>query len=146
MKRGWQEQNCYLDNSNTTLKSNRKENEYLEGIMTKEDAMFGKKELLFRPKQTSFVNEGSFELEMRNGGSNLHQAVTNGSVSDVRVFLLDEEHNIDKMDAQHGMTALHMASKYNRIEIVNLLLDFGASVDSKSTDGSTALHIASRYV
>lgn len=130
--------------SDSRIRRQSEKDDYLEGIMSKEDTMFGKKGLLFGPEQT--LNEGGFELELRNGGSNLRQAVTNGSLNDVRVFLSDEEHNVNTIDAQHGLTALHMASKRNRIEVINLLLDFGADVDTKSTDGSTALHIASRYV
>jgi hypothetical protein len=41
-----------------------------------------------------------------------------------------------------GMTALALATKYNRIESVKLLLDRGAKVDIKNSEGDTAYDIA----
>ena len=43
----------------------------------------------------------------------------------------------------YGTTALHYASRYGRLEIVQLLLCQGADVSFRDNSGSTALDIAS---
>ena len=41
-----------------------------------------------------------------------------------------------------GNTALHYAARFNRANIVQLLLDNNAHIDRKNADGETALDIA----
>lgn len=41
------------------------------------------------------------------------------------------------------MTPLHWAAKVQDVEILQLLLDFGAEVDLQDFEGATPLHIAS---
>lgn len=50
------------------------------------------------------------------------------------------------MNAQNskGDTALHVATRGNKINLVRLLLEKGVSTDFLNNDGDTALHIAIR--
>ena len=50
--------------------------------------------------------------------------------------------NLDAQAATNGWTALHIAAFYDRRVLANVLLDCGASVGVKSTDGKTALALA----
>lgn len=43
---------------------------------------------------------------------------------------------------EDGFTALMLAAKYGKLEAVELLIRAGASIEHKSTDGWTALHLA----
>lgn len=44
---------------------------------------------------------------------------------------------------QNGLNALHLASKDGHVSVVSELLKRGATVDSATKKGNTALHIAS---
>lgn len=46
--------------------------------------------------------------------------------------------------AKHSITPLHVASKWGKTSMVTLLLDCGATIDSKTRDGLTPLHCAAR--
>ena len=92
------------------------------------------------------VSNGAFEMELLNATRSLHETVINGSFEDVRHCLLEGgQELIDKADAKHGLVALHFASKGNKADVVGLLLDCGADVETKSVDGRSALHVAARY-
>ncbi|CAN8097488.1 unnamed protein product [Discula destructiva] len=73
--------------------------------------------------------------------SPLHWAATNGYVELARCLLSGEIRNITKIDAKQNRTetALHLASENNRVEIVELLLSHGASVDAESAGQWTPL-------
>ena len=42
----------------------------------------------------------------------------------------------------YGSAALHLAAKYNHVDLVNTLLDAGAEIHKNDSRGNTALHIA----
>lgn len=46
--------------------------------------------------------------------------------------------------AKHQITPLHVASKWGKVNMVSLLLDYKAKIDSATQDGLTPLHCASR--
>jgi len=58
--------------------------------------------------------------------------------------LLDSKINVDSYDAS-AYTALHKASSLGIIEIVTILLDYGASVNIQTNSGWTALHSAVQH-
>lgn len=45
---------------------------------------------------------------------------------------------------QHNITPLHVAAKWGKIKMVNLLMSKGANIDAKTRDGLTPLHCAAR--
>jgi hypothetical protein len=53
--------------------------------------------------------------------------------------------NINMRDPDFGMTALHYASKANKLEAVTMLLEYNADVHIGTPDGRTALHLAAAY-
>ncbi|KAJ7385775.1 hypothetical protein OS493_013809 [Desmophyllum pertusum] len=55
-----------------------------------------------------------------------------------------EKDDLDTFD-EYGFTALHYAAQYNKVFVVNMLLDFGAKVAVAGVDGSTPLHLAARF-
>lgn len=46
--------------------------------------------------------------------------------------------------AKHNITPLHVAAKWGKTNMVALLLENGATIDSKTRDGLTPLHCAAR--
>lgn len=49
-----------------------------------------------------------------------------------------------KLVFQHNITPLHVAAKWGKSNMVSLLLEKGANIESKTRDGLTPLHCAAR--
>jgi len=45
---------------------------------------------------------------------------------------------------QHNITPIHVAAKWGKIKMVNLLMSKGANIEAKTRDGLTPLHCAAR--
>jgi ankyrin repeat protein len=56
---------------------------------------------------------------------------------------LSKDGRLDEQDGQ-GRTALMLAARKGKIDVVSALLEAGAKVDARAKDGSTALHEASK--
>lgn len=77
-------------------------------------------------------------------------AVRAGEMDIVSDIVLKEKENgnasfqaiMDSRDDLSGNTALHFSSANGHIDILNFLVQNGATVDAKNTSGSTALHYA----
>ncbi len=69
----------------------------------------------------------------------LHRAALAGDVAAAEKALAE-----DDIEAQNteGRTALHLASKYGHLKVVELLLESGAKVNASCYDGQTSLHLA----
>ena len=72
---------------------------------------------------------------------NLSEAVFTGDLAAVKQALTDGA-DPSAMDPQSGSTMLATAALMGHTEIVELLLEHGADVNTKSRDGGTALHAA----
>lgn len=71
----------------------------------------------------------------------LFESAFNGQTKTVRDLLTQRQVYVDVCDSR-GLTALHFATYNVHIDVVNLLLDFGANVNQVSDDGLTSLTIA----
>ena len=82
-------------------------------------------------------------VSLQDGNIAFHRAAASGNSEEVRKVLAEKKYDLDALD-EYGFTALHYASQHNKVFIVNMLLDFGASVTVVGIDGSTPLHLAAR--
>lgn len=73
----------------------------------------------------------------------LREAVRNGDSSELRRLLEAREGkiNLNVFDAE-GQTALHQSCQLGNLELVKLLVRFGADVRLANRDGWSAVHIA----
>lgn len=77
------------------------------------------------------------------GYTPLHQALLFGSIHKaVIATLLRKGANANAMNSRDGQTALHKAIDRGDIEIVRLLLEYGADVNAVTKHGATSLHFA----
>ncbi|KAL1139667.1 hypothetical protein AAG570_006645 [Ranatra chinensis] len=70
-------------------------------------------------------------------------AVEAGNQSMCRELLSQAAVDQLKATTDNGDTAIHLASRRRDIDMVRILVDYGANVDGVNGDGQTALHIAS---
>jgi len=82
-------------------------------------------------------------VPLQDGNIAFHRAAASGNSEEVRKVLAEKKYDLDALD-EYGFTALHYAARYNKVFIVNMLLDFGARVAVVGIDGSTPLHLAAR--
>jgi len=75
----------------------------------------------------------------------IHEIIQDGMVSELRDYLQDNNNVklINNLDDE-GVSLLHLAARWNRVEITQLLIDHGARVNIRLKDGSTPLHVAAR--
>ncbi|OXU24391.1 hypothetical protein TSAR_010297 [Trichomalopsis sarcophagae] len=80
------------------------------------------------------------------GLSHFHIACTRNDLSILQLYL--EHENLVSLQIKSdehiysGYTPLHLAVEYNRFDLVKALLENGADVNTKTSKGETALHIA----
>ena len=78
----------------------------------------------------------------RMGETPLHYAALAGAGTDCMAALLDAGADIDE-ETDEGVTALMVAARRARLDMVEWLLDHGARVDARTVTGDTALIMAS---
>ncbi|XP_006819141.1 tyrosine-protein kinase HTK16-like [Saccoglossus kowalevskii] len=95
-------------------------------------------------KLTRFCKGTQPPSQLRRYGRNtpLHRATLEKDVTSVQMILNDPQHSAVDSRNISGKTALHIASYNGCDDIVDLLLDAGANVNSKSSSFITALHCA----
>ncbi len=71
--------------------------------------------------------------------SPLCMAVVKGDLEAVKKMI---EEGVDVNQKSNGMTALHYAARYNRAEILEYLLENGASINVRSSSGLNAYDFA----
>ncbi|KAK6636040.1 hypothetical protein RUM43_009692 [Polyplax serrata] len=69
-------------------------------------------------------------------------AVESGNQSMCRELLVSQAADQLRATTPDGDTALHLATRRRDIDMVRILVDYGATVDLQNGDGQTALHIA----
>lgn len=89
------------------------------------------------------VRFGMKMVSLQDTNVAFHRAAASGNTEEVRKFLSEKKDDLDTFD-EYGFTALHYAAQYNKVFVVNMLLDFGAKVAVAGVDGSTPLHLAAR--
>ncbi|CAF3319754.1 unnamed protein product [Rotaria socialis] len=102
----------------------------------KQRATFPIDEILSNTR-SCFPNPGPLE----NSSMFLFESAFHGETKTVRDLLMHHQVYVDVCDSR-GLTALHLAIYNVQINVVNLLLDFGANVNQLSDDGLTSLAIA----
>ena len=75
----------------------------------------------------------------------IHEIIQDGIVNELRDYLLDNSNVkiINNLD-EEGVSLLHLAARWNRVEMTQILIDHGARVNIRLKDGSTPLHVAAR--
>lgn len=69
----------------------------------------------------------------------LCNAIIKGDVATVKKFI---EYGADVNESANGTTPLMLAARYNKVEIIKLLIEKGARIDTKDDKGFTALKYA----
>jgi len=72
----------------------------------------------------------------------LHAAAKNGDINKMQTMIKDEGRDPNYARGYDGRTPLHIASKYNHLEVVELLLSCGAKALVEDKSGWTAIHVA----
>lgn len=116
--------------------------------------IFRRRPMAVLPKMESAVRRGKLdEVSMLidngqdinaptvRGQTALHLAVQQGDVEMVGL-LLDNGADFDLEDGQTTMTPLLYAAQHGQCEIVDLLIRFGANINSVSRTNNTPLHLA----
>ena len=75
--------------------------------------------------------------------SQLHDAVRNESIDDVKQAVLSPDIDINGVD-NHKRTALHLAAWKNNTDILNILISFKANIHATAMDNFTAVHFAAQ--
>ncbi|XP_065677445.1 uncharacterized protein LOC100203916 isoform X1 [Hydra vulgaris] len=121
--------------------SNNKEN-HLKNInndLTKKESM-----VLFKNVNAS----QNSNLPVNNTSFLLHQAASEGSIDQVKSLIKELGNSIKEIDCINlqGFTPLHLASRFNRVNVIVFLLDNGSWVDKPSKEEkNTPLHFAAKY-
>lgn len=78
------------------------------------------------------------------GSRHLLNAIGHDNMNDIRKFSakMDSE-QLNTLD-ETGLSPLHHAARLGMNEAISVLIEDGASIDLKTADGSTALHLAIR--
>ncbi len=92
-------------------------------------------------KYTSHINANNMNLDIvyRTNVNPFGKIITTGNYDAVKC-MIEAGVDIDKKSV--GMTPLMYAARYNRVDVVNLLIENGADVNAKSNKGYSALKYA----
>ena len=90
-----------------------------------------------------FICPIQVQSQVQNSAANLHLAVLQGNLENVKTILKSDT-DLDQKD-QYGSTPLIIAATFGKTEIARLLIDEGADLDITNNQGSTPLHIAAFF-
>lgn len=75
----------------------------------------------------------------------IHEAVSTGNLAEVQRLITENPACVNAQEKRiFKHTPLHIAAEWGPLEIVQFLLDKGANVNAKSTQGNTPLHYAAK--
>ncbi|OIQ15374.1 MAG: hypothetical protein BM557_11435 [Flavobacterium sp. MedPE-SWcel] len=77
-----------------------------------------------------------------NVSTPLAMAICKGDVETVKKFI---EYGVDVNEKSNGLTPLMLAARYNQVEIINILIENNARLDTKDERGNTALKYAELF-
>ncbi|XP_031561478.1 transient receptor potential cation channel subfamily A member 1 homolog [Actinia tenebrosa] len=100
------------------------------------------------PSRPSKTHHHLMERETsENSSVSLHQAARDGKIDLVkrRLEQLGKGHKKINQQDTYNTTPLHYAVRYNHVEVVKLLLEYGADIEAKGEDEATPLHYAARF-
>jgi ankyrin repeat protein len=80
--------------------------------------------------------EAKIETTTYEGVTPLNNAILKGDIEVVKKFI---EYGTDVNEKSNGMSPLMIAARYNRVEIIKILLANGANLNLKDEKGFTAL-------
>ncbi|XP_068748124.1 serine/threonine-protein phosphatase 6 regulatory ankyrin repeat subunit B-like isoform X2 [Montipora capricornis] len=72
----------------------------------------------------------------------MFQAINDGDVSALQEILKEQNSNLNSSRTGEGDLALHLAVHARNIEVVKLLVENGATINTQNNENKTALHIA----
>ncbi|WP_348822146.1 ankyrin repeat domain-containing protein [Flavobacterium aestuarii] len=81
----------------------------------------------------------SQKVELYETNTPLGYAISKGDIEAVKKFI---EYGADVNEVSNGMSPLMIAARYNKVEIIKLLLSKGANLNKKDENGFTALKYA----
>lgn len=99
-------------------------------------------ELLSNPGSSNVRRKLIHPLQV-NRDSQVFQPAENGLPLYFNNDALEDMRNLNKTD-RDGLSAIHRAVRGNKVQIVRILLDYGADINLKDNDGFTALHAGVR--
>lgn len=99
-------------------------------------------ELLSNPGSSNVRRKLIHPLQV-NRDSQVFQPAENGLPLYFNNDALEDMRNLNKTD-RDGLSAIHRAVRGNKVQIVRILLDYGADINLKDIDGFTALHAGVR--
>lgn len=75
-------------------------------------------------------------MTMYEGVTPLNNAIIRGDIESVKKFIA---YGVDVNQRSNGMSPLMLAARYNKVEIIKILLSNGAILNAKDEKGFTAL-------
>ncbi|XP_065650594.1 uncharacterized protein LOC101237623 isoform X2 [Hydra vulgaris] len=100
-----------------------------------------------------FKIKNGFETQKNNSMNSvssflLHQAAIEGSIDQVKLLIKEYSYNIEDIDCINlqGCTPLHLASRFNRLKVVEYLLENGSQINKTTeVENNTPLLLATKY-
>jgi ankyrin repeat protein len=94
----------------------------------------------------SFANETSISKSQteffENTNTPLCNAIAKGDLESVKKFI---EYGVNVNETSNGSTPLMFAARYNKVEILKVLIANGAKLNEKDANGKTALQHAVNF-
>nr|XP_047127742.1 uncharacterized protein LOC101237623 [Hydra vulgaris] len=102
-----------------------------------------------KPIQLLKIKNG-FETQKNNSMNSflLHQAAIEGLIDQVKLLIKKSYYNIEEIDRINlqGCTPLHLASRFNRLKVVEYLLENGSQINKTTEEeNNTPLLLAAKY-
>eukprot|EP00111_Clytia_hemisphaerica_P009505 TCONS_00027873-protein len=81
----------------------------------------------------------------QEGNNCAHIAASKGSLEVMKMLVKSDRNMISKLNKLTGQQPIHVASGLGHLELVELLLEEGASVQEEDKEGYTPMHLAAKF-